>query len=104
MRLTLQILDSQNSVRAEQSGVDETFLVHDLVYNPGDRLCLIADQPARHLVFSLDQGLPPSLAYWKGDRFEFPVPFARDRDSYPPQSFLGPRHRLFARVARTDEV
>jgi len=104
MKLTLQILDSENGVRAEKTGIDEAVLVHDLTYEPGDRLCFAVEQPGRHLVFSLDQGLCASLAYVAGNRFEFRVPFGRDRDPYPPQSFLAQRHRLFVRAARPDEI
>ncbi len=104
MKLILQILDPDGHVEMERAGENEVFLVHDLVYQHGSRLRLTTDQPGCHLVFSLDEGLPGTLAYLGHEQFEFPVPFESDRIPYPPQAFMGARHRLFARSARPEEV
>lgn len=104
MNLTLQVVDAIGNIRAEKSGINEVSLIHDLVYEPGTRLIFTTDQTEEHIVFSLDQGLPATLAYFRGQFFEFPVPFGDDKASYPPSAFIGARSRMFARRARRDEI
>ncbi|WP_332302720.1 carbohydrate-binding protein [Rhizobium sp. GR12] len=104
MKLSLQILDPDGHVEMERAEENEVFLVHDLPYQRGSRLRLTTDQPGCHIVFSLDEGLPGTLAYLAGEHFEFPVPFESDRIPYPPQAFMSTRHRLLARSARPEEV
>lgn len=104
MPIQLQIANHQGEILAASPNGDEVFLIHEPVYAEGDQIVLTCATPDTHLVLGLDDGLLPSIVYLKETRFALPVPFGATAMTYSPRAFFGQRHRLWARLARPEEI
>lgn len=104
MTLRLQIINTQGDVLASSPEGREVFLVHEPAYTEGDQIVVRCEDPNAHLVMSLDDTLAPALVYLTGNHFALPVPFGKNALTYSPRAFSGQRHRLWARLARPDEI
>lgn len=104
MKFTISVLDARGSTRISQSGEDEATLVHDLPYVPGDIIEIISDQQGIDAILHLDACIAPALVHIAGRGYRFAVPAEVDRVTYPPQTFLGPLHRISIRRALDAET
>ena len=103
MELTLEIVAADGSVRAATHCDGEVFLVYRGEYIEGDAVA-VAAPPGTFLWLALDDAMAPALVYLKGERYELAVPFGARHKAYSPRAFVGTTHRLWARLARPEEV
>ena len=103
MELRLAVLGGDGAVRAEARADGEVFLVYRPEYAEGDRVAVAASAPA-FIWLALDDAMPPALAYLRGGGYELAVPFGPRRKTYSPRAFTGEMHRLWARLARPEEL
>lgn len=65
--ITISVLNSAGDVLSFASGIDETWLVYEGEYTPGDQLSVHCEQSDQFLILRLDDGLPPAFVYCKGE-------------------------------------
>jgi hypothetical protein len=102
MNITLSITNGE-TIRAEQSGTGEIWLVSQGAYQPGDVIHFTTDQEGFYLL-RLEEALGPVLVYAKAGTFTLPVPFDEKKICYNPIAFTGNIHFLSARTARPWEA
>ena len=100
--LTLKIQDKSGLTRFVEHGESEVSLVATSAYVSGDYLVLEVDRPT-YLWLQWDEGLGRSLVY-ATENVYFDVPFDEKKICYPPNSFMGDRHLLYAKVASDFEI
>lgn len=99
----LEVTAADGSPKAMAEAPDEVFLVHRAEYAEGDSLGVQAPAPS-FLWLALDDAMPPALVYLRGGRHAMRVPFGAARMTYSPRAFTGGMHRLWARLARPEEI
>lgn len=102
MKLTIKIIGSDRTIKAEASANNNVYLVYNQEYEQGDMLCLCAEAQS-YVVACLEDSMPDAYGYL-ADNYELPVPFGEKRISYSPKSFTGKVHLLTARVATDEEI
>jgi hypothetical protein len=103
MELTLAVVAADGQVRAESRCKNEVFLVHRAEYVEGDAV-VISASPGSFLWLALDDAMPPALVYLRGSCYQLAVPFGPRHKAYSPNAFTGNMHRLWARIARPEEI
>lgn len=102
MKLTIQVLAEDGSVKQQASGEENVYLVYNQAYEPGDVLVLQADEPG-YVVAQLEDSIMPAFGYLK-DTYTWKVPFEEKAICYSPKSFSGAVHLLRARAAEQAEI
>jgi len=102
--LRLSVEDAVGTLLASNLGEEETCLVYEPEYRPGDRLRVDVEPAGQFLILRLDDTIQPAFVYCKGTSCTFPVPFDEARKVYSERAFAGSRHYLYVRTARKDEI
>lgn len=102
--ITISVLNSAGDVLSSASGIDETWLVYEGEYTPGDQLSVHCEQSDQFLILGLDDGLPSAFVYCKGEDCTYPIPFGEAKKVFSPRAFTGTRHYLHARFATLAEI
>lgn len=102
--LTLSVQNAAGAVLASASGQEETWLVYEPEYAPGDVLSVSCGEPGRFLILQLDDTLAPAFVYCKDCSCVYPVPFGEARKVLSDRAFAGKRHYLHVRLARAEEI
>ncbi|MDR9854208.1 carbohydrate-binding protein [Paenibacillus sp. VCA1] len=103
-RITLEVLDSDGTVKAAVTDDGQVQLVYSGNYQPGDEIVLKSESKNVYLIMQLDDAIGPAFIYLKEHEFRFPVPFGEKKFSYSPKAFSGELHALNARLAAEDEI
>ena len=99
--LSVSVLSSEGVILASAEHSEEVWLSVDRVYQPGD---VIRVSGAQHLVVRMDQALPSGEVFLPSGTMTWPVPAGEHRLAYAPGAFDAPRHIIFARIMRKDEL
>jgi len=103
MSLTLKIIGSDNTIKAEAFGSEKVHLLYDSEYVEGDNI-ILSGKPGSFIVLQLDDAVSPSFAYLHGSDFSYPIPFGKTKEAYSPRAFALNRHLISVRYATEDEV
>lgn len=101
--LQLKILDQNNNILAENSGIGGVSLVHGKEYAEGDKIVLSASMYDLHVVWQVDDALGSALCYIS-EEVAYAIPFGEKKRVYSPKAFSGNKHYLYARVAESHEI
>lgn len=85
-------------------GVGQARLVFSDEYRDGDVIMLDVSEANVYLVIQVDDALGSSLVYVTDRCIHYKVPFGEKKRSYPPKSFSGKKHYLYARQATEAEI
>ena len=99
--LSVSVLSSEGVLLASAEHAEEVWLSVDRVYQPGDTIRVSG---APHLLVRMDQALPSGEVFLPSGAMTWPVPAGEHRLAYAPGAFDAPRHIIFARVMRKDEL
>ena len=99
--MNITVLSSEGTVLASADHPEEVWLSVDRVYRPGDRIRITGPS---HLRVQMDQALPAGEVFLPSGVMTWTVPAGEHRLAYAPGIFESPRHLLFARVLRKDEL
>ena len=102
--LTLSVQNAAGAVLASASGQEETWLVYEPEYVPGDVLSVSCGEPGRFLILQLDDTLAPAFVYCKDCSCVYPIPFGEARKVLSDRAFAGKRHYLHVRLAQAEEI
>jgi len=100
--MIITVIGVNGSVKAQAQGETEVRLVYDSLYEAGDVIHFVSEEPG-YVVAQLEDSLPPVFGYLNGE-FLLPVPFGEKRICYSPKCFTGDIHVLWARKATRREV
>jgi hypothetical protein len=90
--IRIQVLNAKGECLKE--GRSER-LFYEGEYAPGDRIVVSGEA---HLWLQLDVALPAGEVYAPGGTFDYAIPFALEKNAYPPVAFKGTRHVIAARA------
>ncbi len=99
--MNITVLSSEGTVLASADHPEEVWLSVDRVYRPGDRIRITGPS---HLRVQMDQALPAGEVFLPSGVMTWTVPAGEHRLAYAPGIFESPRHLLFARVLRENEL
>ena len=99
--ITITLQSSGGEVLASVSHPEEAWLCVDRAYAPGDVIRISGEA---HLEVRMDQSLPAGEVYLPSGCMTWPVPAGEHRLAYAPGTFEAPRHVVFARVLREEEL
>ena len=99
--ITITLHSSDGTVQASASHPEEAWLCVDRAYLPGD---VIRISGGAHLEVRMDQALPSGEVFLPAGYMTWPVPSGEHRLAYAPGAFEAPRHIIFARALREDEL
>lgn len=102
--IKLKVLNSQGDTLSASTAGTQVSLVHTAPYQTGDWIVLECDTSGLHCMIQLEDSMPPTLIFIKGNSMNFPVPPADNRINYSPKSFTGACHLLRARIANSEEI
>lgn len=84
-------------------GGERVHLVYEPAYRKGDEIRLEGLEPGFYEI-RLEDTLPLTTVYCKGEKAVFPIPFGVDRAGFSPRSFTGKRHFIEVRKAEADTL
>ena len=104
MKLSICVVDHNNSILVEKTWENEVFLAYRNAFEPGDKIKITSSEVGVFLFLTVASCVVPSLVYLTEHETYYQIPFGDDRKVFPPHSFDGERHYIHVRVARPEEV
>ncbi len=107
--LSIAVLNGRGDVVCRTDGSDEIRMVHEGKYEPGDRIVFTTDEVPAFYVIRVDGAMDEAYVYLTQERVEYAIPFEQgnpfqiERISYSPGAFIGERHYITMRMARSQE-
>lgn len=107
--LTITVVNEAGKHKCRSCGENSVWLVHQGMYEQGDKLIFTTDEAPGFYVIRVDGALEEAYVYLTCQRVEYIIPFEldnpfkMDKVSYCPGSFIGERHYITMRKARFQE-
>ena len=101
-KINLKILNQDNEVLSEETGIDELGLVFDAEYQEGDHIVLETDEVNTFYYIQFDDAKGKSLVYITGI-VDYKIPFGDRRINISDKVFTGKRHFLSVKKAFDEE-
>lgn len=91
VRLHLVVLSRTGEVVCEACGTDGVSLMPPRPWRPGDSIVLWTNVWPLRLRLEFDRMLAPTEVWLMADRMDFPIPYGKGLEAYPPGAFSGKR-------------
>lgn len=108
-KLSIAVLNCQGSTMCQAEGNDEIWVVHQGIYEPGDKIIFTTDEVPAYYVIRVDGAMDEAYVYLTQNQVEYVIPFEQDNPfkidkiSYSLGTFVGKRHYITMRKAGDQE-
>lgn len=100
---TIQVVDTAEKVKCQDSGEGIAALVFHGEYEPGDRILVHTSEKGVPVWLQMDDALGTEYVYLTDD-ISYWVPFAEKKTNLSPKAFAGDIHYLYVRDVQPEEV